>query len=588
MGRIITTLPSIRNPIPVGPPVIDQVPTRIIARPNGGFYIATLTGFPFNSGAATIYRMTEAGVVTPYKTGLTMLTDLAVDESTGDLYALQFARFSLQIFNTLPNSSTITRIKPNGTTEVVAEGFGPSSGMALDKDGNIFVTEIFSGRVLKFSGLVTRNISFSVDMSNQRISSRGVYMAHDLNGWKPNAVRMTDMGNNIYKATVSVPQSTPLRYKFMNGDTWGTNEDVPIGCGMTNAQGGVDRVFRATTVDSFSVGTVCFSSCIQCGNTRPQTSFFYCPRDPNLIVCDNFESYQYDKLVPQASHWTTLGLALDGTTLSNTRDNPNVAGFWNGYANYDGTRAMRVRSDFYNNVADEPMLYLGNPREGRYEMSFKIYISKNKSAVISFMDTTDVSNVWHFTLDFSKGNLYILETLDIGTELPSTPVAYRSNDWNDVSIVFNAATKKMTVKLNNSSVFNAVVASQGSFPFLDFNTYDAISGYTNESEYFIDDLVYRRIANTESLLPQTGANTSAYRSISPNPANETMVFATDDQTKGDWQVRLINTVGQVVFQKNGTDAQSIDISTAAYKTGIYVVEFKSDSEHWTQKVVIQH
>ncbi len=168
---IVATLPDFQNPTPVGPPFINQVPTRILAKPGGGFYLATLTGFPFIDGAATIYSMTADGVVMPFKTGMTLLTDLAIDPASGDLLALQLAHFDFAPMPGFqPNTAKITRIKADGSSKIVAENFGPAAGMAIDQQGNVYVSAPFFGQVLKFDKLVTAtnsidNRTFGLNLS---------------------------------------------------------------------------------------------------------------------------------------------------------------------------------------------------------------------------------------------------------------------------------------------------------------------------------------------------------------------------------------------------------------------------------------
>ncbi len=156
---VFTSFSRIPNPLPFGPPVIDPVPTRIIANPQGGFYVSTLTGFPFIDGFATIYSVDKNGVATPYAKGSTLVTDLALDNRTGDLYALQFGKFG---FSPSPGfvfgSGKVHRIKPGGTSsEVVAQNFGPGAGMTIDKKGNLYVTSLFTAQLLKMNNVLRCN-----------------------------------------------------------------------------------------------------------------------------------------------------------------------------------------------------------------------------------------------------------------------------------------------------------------------------------------------------------------------------------------------------------------------------------------------
>ncbi len=786
VGTIVKTLPDFANPTPVGPPFINQVTTRIISRPDGGFYLATLTGFPFVEGKATIYAISTEGVVTPFKTGLSLLTDLALDPNTGDLYALQFATFSLQA-GYVPNSSKITRIKPDGSTQIVATGFGPAFGLALDQNGNLFVSEIFSGRVLKFShgtvetstaffnenfnrgipstwsnvdstnntakfvacdstclqdwetrytsgfynyvnflddnengiGWATfksgaaalktfrkkginatltspainctgkskvflrfatviwgganadsvtatsnavatcrlrvsrdgvnwkdykifdynirvgqlpfvdisdiaanqsrvfiqfrrtgdqdnqiwavddvslfdaaplRNLTVSVDMSNERMSPKGIYLAHDLKGgWQPNAVKMMDMGNGIYKASMPVPQGTTAHYKFMNGDSWGENESVPSGCGERNAAGYYDRTITAYNGIYISP-TVCFGACMQCGNRKPQSPYAYCPRDPNLIYCENFEGMQHGKLVPQVSNWTTFSLAFNGYPNPMTApDNPQVTGYWNGFTNFDGSHALKTTNDqYYSGISDDPMMYLGNPTEGSYQIDFKIYVPKTNSGSVII---NDIDGNPGFTMNFSTDSLYLLAYLDYATfELHpmGTPAKYKIDDWNDISLVFNAATNKMTLKLNNVQILNAIDAANMGFAFLEFYAFDFVNTSAYITEYYIDDIVYRRIPASAEPELAAAKQTPSVIGVSPNPANEVLHIAPDAKMTEDWTVRLINSLGQVVATERSSASTPIDFHTIDLKSGIYIVDFKSETVKWTKKVMIKH
>lgn len=152
---VFDTFPPAPNPLPFGPPVIDAVPTRILAKPGGGFYLCTLTGFPFLDSAATIFSLAPNGAITPYAGGFTALTDLALDAATGDLYAIQLGKFDFSTFNFAPNTAKITRIRPNGDRTVVADNFDLGTAVALDGQGNLYAAELASGRVLKWAGVAT-------------------------------------------------------------------------------------------------------------------------------------------------------------------------------------------------------------------------------------------------------------------------------------------------------------------------------------------------------------------------------------------------------------------------------------------------
>jgi glucose/arabinose dehydrogenase len=92
-GRNISTLATFgprANPTPIGPPLVDAVPTAVARGPDGALYVSELTGVPFLTGFARIYRIDPDGTTAVYATGLTTVVDLAF-ASNGRLYALQHA-----------------------------------------------------------------------------------------------------------------------------------------------------------------------------------------------------------------------------------------------------------------------------------------------------------------------------------------------------------------------------------------------------------------------------------------------------------------------------------------------------------------
>ena len=431
-----------------------------------------------------------------------------------------------------------------------------------------------------------RNITVSVDMTGQNVSDKGVYVAHDLSGgWKPNGTKMTAVGNSIYTATLQVPEGTKVRYKFINGDSWGNNESVQSGCGERNIYGYYDRVVTARDIND-AVPLVCFGACMPCGKRLPQSGYDYCPNDPNLIYCENFEALQHGKLVPQVPNWTTVDLIFGGSTVPTATDIPSVTGFWNGYTNFDGSRALRIYYNDFSGHFDHPMMYMGYPNEGTYQLDFRMYIPKRNSGYIGFADTARNS----FTLLFKNDSLSFLSSINYNTFQPQrigTTVAYRQDNWNDISLVFNATTKKITVKVNNATVFSDINKGQKGFGFLELGALDINELFPKTSEFFIDDLVYRRIPN-QPQIQELPNSLSEIAVVSPNPAHEKLMIAPDANTRDNWQIRLINAFGQVRATQQGSAATPIEIATNDYKSGIYIVEFQSASTRWTKKVMIQH
>ena len=107
------------------------------------------------------------------------------------------------------------------------------------------------------------NVTFKVDMSFQTVSADGVHLAGTFQGWDPSATPMTDIGNNVYTASVLIDAGVQAQYKFINGIAWENEETVPQACGVDDGQGGFNRFLTIPGADT-TLATVCFSTCSIC------------------------------------------------------------------------------------------------------------------------------------------------------------------------------------------------------------------------------------------------------------------------------------------------------------------------------------
>ncbi len=73
-----------------------------------------------------------------------------------------------------------------------------------------------------------RMVKFSVDMTNETVSSNGVHVAGNFQGWSASATTMTDDGNGIYTVYAEVDADAVIEYKFINNNDWSSGgESVP-------------------------------------------------------------------------------------------------------------------------------------------------------------------------------------------------------------------------------------------------------------------------------------------------------------------------------------------------------------------------
>ncbi len=109
----------------------------------------------------------------------------------------------------------------------------------------------------------TVNVVFQVNMSQQTISPQGVFVTGSFNGWNATGNPMQSIGNGIYVDTIALDTTSVIQYKFLNGNTFATEEVVPFACGVPNGFGGYNRSLNVPEND-VTLPAICFGTCAPC------------------------------------------------------------------------------------------------------------------------------------------------------------------------------------------------------------------------------------------------------------------------------------------------------------------------------------
>ena len=139
---------STLTPLPPTAIGADAVPTAVEKGPDGAFYISQLTGFPFEPGAANIWRVVPGQAPTAWASGLTNVTDLAFAKD-GTLYAVEIA--SEGLLNG-PIGSLVKVTPGSGDHETIIGGLFAPYGVALTKNA----AYVSTGTVLTGGGQVIK------------------------------------------------------------------------------------------------------------------------------------------------------------------------------------------------------------------------------------------------------------------------------------------------------------------------------------------------------------------------------------------------------------------------------------------------
>jgi hypothetical protein len=141
---VVTEVPGIPNPTPVGPPRIESVPTGI-HYDGQNFFVTTLLGFPFPAGKAIVYKISPSGATSVYQQGFTSLVDIAEGDHRGYL-VLEHGIFGATGF--APNTGRLVWANGSTITELTG-GLNLPAALLQENDHTWYVTSVGDGTVLK-------------------------------------------------------------------------------------------------------------------------------------------------------------------------------------------------------------------------------------------------------------------------------------------------------------------------------------------------------------------------------------------------------------------------------------------------------
>ncbi|QIA07333.1 InlB B-repeat-containing protein [Draconibacterium halophilum] len=100
-------------------------------------------------------------------------------------------------------------------------------------------------------------VTFSVDMKNDTISTAGIFVMGSWNNWST----PTELSANgsVYSATIELLCDSLYEYKFINGSTW---ENFFADC----TTGDSNNRYLTVPLQDSTLATVCFNSCLACTN----------------------------------------------------------------------------------------------------------------------------------------------------------------------------------------------------------------------------------------------------------------------------------------------------------------------------------
>lgn len=470
------------------------------------------------------------------------------------------------------------------------------------------------------SAVVKTTLNLSVDMNGVTVSPNGVHVAGTMNSWNPSSSELTDPNHDgIYTIAIQVtPNSGIQEYKFLNGNSWGTDEVVFGTCEFRS-----NRI--ATIAESdVTMPTVKFG---YCGDVAEPIADIKIACIGNSITHGAGVSSMYTKSWPiqlrslLGAGYYTENFGVSGRTMLKTGDAP----WWN-EAQYNFTFALKpdvvviklgtndskdynwnavnYKADYISlidnlrTLTKQPLIYISTPAKA-YSAAYSIndntistqlipilqQIAQEK--MVSLIDMYDATS--NMSGNFPDGiHPNDNGALVIATKVKSALLATRPVINTIVEITTDPQDANYNWYFNGaliaSSHTRAITATQsGSYQV-------AVKSATTKDVVLSDPFVLNLGGKSSAILgsnygvPTSIDNTNSESDVKifPNPASEILNI----ENTSAQRLTITNPMGQTVYQQAIT-ARSLKIDTSNFEPGIYILTLYGNRDSFTSKIVIK-
>lgn len=199
-------------------------------------------------------------------------------------------------------------------------------------------------------GLVA--VTFQVNMTGTTVGAGGVHLAGTFNNFSRTATPMSNAGNNVYTATVTLDTTSTVYYKFLSDTTNAAWESVPPSCGFSFQNILNRKLVVPETAATLPV--VCFSSCSNCAGSNNVSVTFrvnmynQTVSPQGMFLAGSFNNWSatatpmvftanntYEAIVSLDSTTTIEYKFLNGSTFANQESVPASCGVADGFGGFN-------------------------------------------------------------------------------------------------------------------------------------------------------------------------------------------------------------------------------------------------------------
>lgn len=160
---VFTTFAPIENPLPFGPPFSEAVPNNVRLYGNR-LLVTQLGGFPFAPGASSLSQVSllDGSQESQFR-GLTSPMDVLPVPVSGLYEAFYVLEFTANMLgNPTPPGKLKLFVNEDNPVVLLSNLISPTSIARDGETGDLFITEIFPGRIIRVPGTFNPNTQLSV------------------------------------------------------------------------------------------------------------------------------------------------------------------------------------------------------------------------------------------------------------------------------------------------------------------------------------------------------------------------------------------------------------------------------------------
>ncbi len=315
---------------------------------------------------------------------------------------------------------------------------------------------------------------------------------------------------------------------------------------------------------NYTVGSINFYS-IDADNRYYLDDLFFgeveeaeCEPGEELIICDNFETYQLESFAAEnADHWDTWSSAPGGAEDAMVLN--DVAS--------SGLHSMGI----FNGGVQDMILLLGDRTEGEYRLKWDMYIPDSAAAYYNIQQDGGIGVAWVLDVFFNETG----DTPGTGEieGLPDT-FQYPVDQWFEVEHYFNLDNETLSLWIDGTEVANIIITETGIGAANFFSLNDIVTMY-------IDDVEFAYMGTSIGI---SDLEESPFQ-LFPNPASD--ILYVKSSTADPIDMQLLNLNGQQISYEllNGNTLHQIDVTNVSQ--GVYILRLVSNGSEHIHKVVIR-